>query len=60
MRLWKSSPAYVEDFAKFLAERINGGEFYNKTFYNDEQRQLWKDIAVDALTYLVTTEEEPK
>jgi hypothetical protein len=35
----------LEAFAKQLAERINGGGFYDPTFYTEEQRDLWRGHA---------------
>lgn len=33
---------YAKDTAAFLAERINGGKFYEPQWYTEEQRDLWR------------------
>jgi hypothetical protein len=42
---WTTSDDMLEAFAKQLAERINGGGFYDPTFYTEEQRDLWRGHA---------------
>lgn len=44
-----------EQFAKALAERINGGSFYDPKYYTEEQRQLWIGHAKHLATLLLGT-----
>ncbi|MEY2653730.1 MAG: hypothetical protein RLZZ524_758 [Pseudomonadota bacterium] len=43
--IWTTADDVLEVFAKQLAERINGGSFYDPTFYTEEQRDLWRGHA---------------
>lgn len=38
--------------AQFLAERINGGAFYDGKWYTDEQRDLWRGHALAVLAFV--------
>jgi hypothetical protein len=42
---WTTADVVLEVFAKQLAERINGGSFYDPTWYTEEQRELWRGHA---------------
>jgi hypothetical protein len=42
---WTTADDVLEVCAKQLAERINGGSFYDPTFYTEEQRDLWRGHA---------------
>lgn len=42
-----------EEAAKFIAELINGGEFYDKRWYTEEQRDLWRKHAAEIAEALV-------
>lgn len=34
----------IEDFAKFAAETLNGGNFYDKNYYQAKHREAWMNM----------------
>jgi len=34
----------IESLAKFAAETLNGGDFYNKNYYNFRHKEAWENM----------------
>jgi len=47
----------IEELAKFAAESLNGGNFYDKNYYNAKHREAWEKMIVKLLNKLNLLEE---